>query len=88
LALLHDHVELRLDDGRTIVYHDPRRFGRLDVLRSADVERVVGPGVDALDASLTGAWLFRALGDVVRRASVKSQLMDQRQNRRFSATSM
>src|SRR5689334_17042283 len=27
LPLLHDHVEIALDDGRTLVYHDPRRFG-------------------------------------------------------------
>ena len=24
----HDHLRLMLDDGRTLVYHDPRRFGR------------------------------------------------------------
>ena len=77
LPLLHDHVEIRLDDGRTLVYHDPRRFGRLDVLAPADLARIVGPGVDALEAALTGAWLFeRARG---RRTSVKALLMDQRQ---------
>ena len=54
LPILHDHVELRLDDGRTLVYNDPRRFGRLDVLDAAALARVVGPGIDALDPSLTG----------------------------------
>jgi formamidopyrimidine-DNA glycosylase len=73
----HDHVELRLDDGRTVVYHDPRRFGRVDVLARSDVERVVGPGLDALDASITGAWLFARSRR--RAASVKALLMDQRQ---------
>jgi formamidopyrimidine-DNA glycosylase len=75
--LLHDHVELRLDDDRTLVYHDPRRFGRLDVLAAADVERIVGPGVDALDPSLTGAWIFARSRR--RATSVKAFLMDQRQ---------
>ena len=77
LPLLHDHVELRFDDGRTLVYNDPRRFGRLDVLDAAALAKVVGPGIDALDATLTGDWLFaRARG---RRTSVKALLMDQRE---------
>ena len=77
LALLHDHVEIRLDDQRVLVYHDPRRFGRLDVLATTELRDVVGPGVDALDPVLTGGWLFgRARG---RRTSVKALLMDQRE---------
>ena len=77
LALVHDHVELALDDRRTLVYHDPRRFGRLDVLAASEVARVVGPGVDALDARLTAGWLFaRSRG---RRTSAKALLMDQRE---------
>lgn len=77
LALLHDHVEIALDDGRTLVYHDPRRFGRLDVLAAGDVGRIVGPGLDALDPSVTGAWLFARSRS--RRTSVKALLMDQRE---------
>jgi formamidopyrimidine-DNA glycosylase len=73
---VHDHVELRLDDGRTLAYNDPRRFGRLDVLDPAALAAVVGPGVDALDAALTGAWLFARSRR--RRTSVKALLMDQR----------
>ena len=26
-VLKHDHVEVVLDDGRVLRYHDPRRFG-------------------------------------------------------------
>ena len=77
LPLLHDHVDVRLSDGRTLVYNDPRRFGRLDVLGRDELARVVGPGLDALDAVLTGSWLFaRARG---RRTSIKALLMDQRE---------
>ena len=77
LPLLHDHVEIRLDDQRTLVYHDPRRFGRLDVLTASALGDVVGSGVDALDPSLTGAWLFdRSRG---RRTTIKALLMDQRE---------
>lgn len=77
LPLVHDHVELGLDDRRTLVFNDPRRFGRLDVLAATDLAGIVGPGVDALDAVLTGPWLFeRSRG---RRTSAKALLMDQRQ---------
>jgi formamidopyrimidine-DNA glycosylase len=72
----HDHVEIALDDGRTLVYHDPRRFGRLDVLEPDAAARVVGPGVDALDPALTPAWLFSRTRR--RRTSVKALLMNQR----------
>jgi formamidopyrimidine-DNA glycosylase len=77
LPLVHDHVVARLDGDEALVYNDPRRFGRLDVLDAGAVAGVVGPGVDALDDRLTGAWLFqRSRG---RTTSVKAFLMDQRQ---------
>ena len=28
----HDHIEIYLQDGRCLVYHDPRRFGQFDLL--------------------------------------------------------
>ena len=77
LPLLHDHVVIGLDAGEALVYHDPRRFGRLDVLDAAHVAGVVGPGVDALDPRATAEWLFgRSRG---RRTSGKALLMDQRE---------
>ena len=77
LPLVHDHVVVAPDDRRVLVYNDPRRFGRLDVLVAAEVRRVIGPGVDALDVNVTGPWLFaRSRG---RRTSIKALLMDQRE---------
>ena len=74
--IAHDHVVVHLDDARTLVYHDPRRFGRLDVVPASAVLALVGPGLDALDPSLDAEWLFaRSRG---RRTSVKALLMDQR----------
>jgi len=73
----HDHVVVSLDDGRTLVYHDPRRFGRLDVLAPGVARDVIGPGLDALDPTITGAWLHRRARR--RRTSVKALLMDQRE---------
>jgi formamidopyrimidine-DNA glycosylase len=77
LPLLHDHVQIDLEDGGVVVYNDPRRFGRLDVLSRDDVTTVVGRGRDALDPGITGPWLFeRSRG---RGTTVKSLLMDQRE---------
>src|SRR5205814_4720492 len=36
----HDHVVIRLDDGHVLTYHDPRRFGRMDVLAPAALAAV------------------------------------------------
>jgi formamidopyrimidine-DNA glycosylase len=77
LPLVHDHVDIVLDDARTLVYHDPRRFGRLDVVEPAALRPIVGAGIDALDPSLTAAWLFAR--SRARRTSVKALLMDQRE---------
>ena len=75
LPLTHDHVIARLEDGRTLTYHDPRRFGRLSVLAPAELPGVIGPGRDALDPGLDSGWLFaRSRG---RRTTVKALLMDQ-----------
>lgn len=72
----HDHVRIVLDDGRVLTYHDPRRFGRMDVLDPSALAAATGTGVDALAPALTPALLF-ALSRR-RQASVKALLMDQR----------
>jgi formamidopyrimidine-DNA glycosylase len=73
---LHDHVVLRLDDGRVLTYNDPRRFGRLAVIAADAVGAETVPGVDALSDELTAARLFAMSRR--RRTSVKALLMDQR----------
>src|SRR2546429_8521273 len=44
---LHDHVDLVLDDGTTLRYHDPRRFGAMLWLRGSgathELLRDLGP---------------------------------------------
>src|SRR5208282_177876 len=34
----HDHVTLRLDNGKIVTYNDPRRFGFMDLVRSEALE--------------------------------------------------
>ena len=72
----HDHVRLTLDDGRLLTYHDPRRFGRMDVIEAAALAREAGAGVDALSPAFTAGVLFGLTRR--RRTSIKALLMDQR----------
>ncbi|HJN55485.1 MAG TPA: bifunctional DNA-formamidopyrimidine glycosylase/DNA-(apurinic or apyrimidinic site) lyase [Candidatus Poseidoniales archaeon] len=75
----HDHVQINLEDGRRLVYTDPRRFGSMDIIATTDVMShrnlsTLGPDptksgfdVNTLAASLQG-----------RRIAAKSALLDQR----------
>ena len=74
----HDHVELVLEDGTRVRYHDPRRFGAWlwssgapemhPLLRELGPEPLAGP--------FDGAYLYRASRG--RRTTVKSFIMDSR----------
>ncbi len=74
----HDHAVFTTDDGHVVAFNDARRFGSLDVVRTADLGAVaalaaLGPeplGVD-LTAHLIAAFAGRA-------APVKALLLDQR----------
>jgi formamidopyrimidine-DNA glycosylase len=75
----HDHVQFRLDDGRELRFHDPRRFGRVTLGETEHLDRHplfrhLGP--EPLGPGFTGAYLAeRARG---RRLAVKNFLMDGR----------
>jgi formamidopyrimidine-DNA glycosylase len=76
---LHDHVLMTLDDGTRIVFTDPRRFGVMDLVRSADLKEhrlLKGLGVEPLSRQFTPGFLARILD--ARKAPLKSVLMDQR----------
>jgi formamidopyrimidine-DNA glycosylase len=72
----HDHVVVTLDDGRALVYNDPRRFGRMAVLAPARAAAEVGEGADPLAVGFTTEALHALTRR--RRASIKALLMDQR----------
>jgi formamidopyrimidine-DNA glycosylase len=76
--LPHDHVVLRLDDGRLLTYNDPRRFGRLAVVAGDAVAVETVAGLDALSDELTAGFLH-ARSRRHRRTTVKALLMDQRE---------
>lgn len=72
----HDHLELQLDSGWTLRFHDPRRFGCFLWLTTPPQEHplLAELGPEPLEADFDGAYLSqRARG---RSAPVKSFLMD------------
>ena len=73
---LHDHVDLVLDDGTTLRYHDPRRFGALLWLRGSGAKhpllRDLGP--EPFDPAFDARYLWQATRG--RRAAIKLLLMD------------
>ncbi|RME64024.1 MAG: bifunctional DNA-formamidopyrimidine glycosylase/DNA-(apurinic or apyrimidinic site) lyase [Alphaproteobacteria bacterium] len=75
----HDHVRFETDAGETILFHDPRRFGMLDLAPADGLAehpwlRHLGP--EPLAAGFGGALLARRLAGRAR--NLKAALMDQR----------
>jgi formamidopyrimidine-DNA glycosylase len=78
LVTPHEHLVLRTDDGSRIGFVDPRRFGSLDLLRTAaeDGHRLLaGLGPEPLEAGFDAATLSAALAG--RRTPIKAALLDQ-----------
>ncbi len=72
----HDHVVVRLDDGRVLTFNDARRFGRVAVVERAALAAETGAAIDPLDPGFTAGVLFALTRG--RRTSIKALLMDQR----------
>ena len=75
----HDHLVIETDGGRAVALNDPRRFGFVELLATADLDRhpafaTMGP--EPLGEGLTAEHLLRAFER--RRAPVKAMLLDQR----------
>ena len=74
----HDHVDIVLDDGTLLRYHDPRRFGAmLWLAASRDGHPLLDSlGPEPFDADFDAEYLWRATRS--RRAPIKAALMDNR----------
>ncbi len=75
----HDHVVLEMSDGTRITYNDPRRFGAMDLVRSAALPEsppLKGLGLEPLESDFTAAALARLLAG--RASPIKAALLDQR----------
>jgi formamidopyrimidine-DNA glycosylase len=73
---LHDHVRLRLADGRFLTLNDPRRFGLLELGSNTDFAALRQVGPDPLGDGFSVADLLRLTRG--RKKPVKNLLMDQR----------
>jgi len=75
---LHDHADIVLDDGTTLRYHDPRRFGAILWLEgdgsAHPLMRPLGP--EPFDAAFDAESLWRATRG--RKVAIKLALMDNR----------
>ncbi|MDY0240649.1 MAG: bifunctional DNA-formamidopyrimidine glycosylase/DNA-(apurinic or apyrimidinic site) lyase [Rhodospirillaceae bacterium] len=77
--LRHDHIVIDTDEGRRIVFHDPRRFGmaeRVETARLAEHAGLARLGPEPLDPAFIGAVLAASLAG--RRTPIKLALLDQR----------
>ena len=74
----HDHLLIETDEGRQLALNDPRRFGSVDLVATAELAgwpafKALGPEPTG---EVTGEWLKRRFAG--RTAPVKAMLMDQR----------
>ena len=74
----HERAVLELDDGTRLAYRDVRRFGTWLVLEDAELDPYLAGknGPEPLGPRFTTGWLADRLA--VRRAALKSVLLDQR----------
>ena len=75
----HDHLLLETDEGRKLHLRDPRRFGSVDLVPTAELEdwpafKALGP--EPLGNAIDGKWLKHEFSG--RTAAVKLLLLDQR----------
>lgn len=73
----HDHVRFELQGGTAVIYNDPRRFGFMDLMSRAAMDRhprLAGLGVEPT-SNLFSADTLTALAD--RRTPLKAALLDQ-----------
>jgi formamidopyrimidine-DNA glycosylase len=76
---LHEHLVIETDDGMRIGFVDPRRFGSVDLVPTAeeDSHRLLKDlGPEPLEEGFTPAALSAALAG--RRTSIKAALLDQK----------
>jgi len=78
--LSHVRARLALDDGASLLFRDPRRFGRLSVVAAGQYARIVPTlatiGPEPLSPAFTVTGFAAALGRT--RAPIKAKLLDQR----------
>ena len=73
--LAHDHIDLNLEGGIALRYHDPRRFGSFLWVPAGEAHPLLqGLGPEPLSASFDGELLYRRSRS--RKAPIKNFIMD------------
>ena len=75
----HEHLTFRFDDGSTLRYVDPRRFGMLDLVADTALEthpRLTDLGLEPLDPAFDGKALRKVLKG--RISPIKTAIMNQK----------
>ena len=75
----HDHVVFHAADGAVVAFNDARRFGMMDLVPAADLDRhrlLAGLGPEPLGNAFNAPYLSARLAG--RRTPIKSALLDQR----------
>jgi len=60
----HDHFVLYFLSKKILVYHDPRKFGFIDIVQTKDLQKqkyILSLGVDALSPNLTAQMIFEKI---------------------------
>lgn len=74
----HDHLDLILENGAVLRYHDPRRFGAVLLSDEPEADPLLAPlGIEPLEPGFDGDWLYAASRG--RKSAIKSWLMDSHQ---------
>jgi len=74
-VLPHDHIDLRLEGGAALRYHDPRRFGCFLWMPAGESHRLLqGLGPEPLSAGFDGELLYRRSRS--RTGPIKNFIMD------------
>ncbi|HYZ60984.1 MAG TPA: bifunctional DNA-formamidopyrimidine glycosylase/DNA-(apurinic or apyrimidinic site) lyase [Acetobacteraceae bacterium] len=75
----HEHIALETEEGWEVGFVDPRRFGSVDLVPTAEEERhrlLAGLGPEPLDPAFTAKRLKASLEG--KRTAIKAALLDQR----------
>ncbi len=75
----HDHFVLYFLNEWILVYHDPRKFGFIDIVKTKDLEKqkyIMSLGVDALSPNLKAQMIFEKISKSI--VPIKQILLNQK----------
>lgn len=74
----HEHIIISFDDGTDLRYHDTRKFGRMNLVKKSDIDKVEAikkQGIEANSDKLTKEYLYDKIHK--KNIPIKSLLLDQ-----------